>query len=95
MFSAKKTSTTTMLRENLIDENDPEIATVSPTDDIGAELDARLKVNNIEVLNETDDERKQRLAIQEKWDNWVMIGYTCVVATAGEFMCSSLNCSMV
>ena len=75
------------LNETLIDENDVELPSKErAAAEEFAEIDARLKENGIEMLNETDEEKKKRLTIQEKWDKWVMIGYTCVVATAGEFV---------
>jgi hypothetical protein len=91
MFSWKKQpfsptgQTPTMLKEHLIDENDVELAPkATPADDIGAELDAKLQECNIELLNETEEEKKERLTLQEKWDNKVMLAYTCTVAVASE-----------
>lgn len=87
--------TPTMLKEHLIDENDVELAPkTAPTsaEDIGAELDAKMKECSIEMYDETDEERKERLTIQEKWDNRVMVAYTCIVAIAGEYgACSSVG----
>lgn len=81
-----------MLNEHLIDENDVELApkaTPTSADDIGAELDVKLQECNIELLNETEEEKKERLTLQEKWDNKVMIAYTCVVAVASELVATS------
>ena len=84
-------SSPSWLNETLIDENDVELpAKEQAAMEEFAELDARLKDNGIEVRNETDEERKERLTTQGKWDKWVMIGYTSVVAAAGEF---SRTCS--
>lgn len=94
MFSHNKQAfsptgqTPTMLEEHLIDENDVELAPkAAPTtaDDIGAEIDAKMIACNIQMLEETDDEKRERLSVQEKWDSRVMIAYTCFVATAGEY----------
>jgi hypothetical protein len=73
----------TWLSESLINKDEVELPNVSSTaEDPGAILDSQLEQMNIAVLNETEMERRERLTVQEKWDRWVMIGFTCFV-TAG------------
>ena len=80
MFTNKRNPA--MLKEHLIDENDveltPRAAPPTTADDVGAEIDD--KIREWGILDETYEEKKKRLM----WDNRIMLGYTCVVATAGE-----------
>ncbi|KAL7520501.1 hypothetical protein ACHAWX_005220 [Stephanocyclus meneghinianus] len=73
-----------MLSESLIDDDDVELPSIaSSLDDPGAELDNQLKLLSITCPNETTEERQERLKNQEKWDRWVLFGYTCFVAASG------------
>jgi len=75
-----------MLSESLIDDDDVELPSIESSldDDPGAELDNQLKLLNITCPNETTEERLERLKNQEKWDRWVLFGYTCFIAASGE-----------
>lgn len=81
-----------MLKERLIDEHDVEMPSrEAPQVDDNVDLVSQLNENKVEILNETEVEKKGRLTAQNQWDRWVMVGYTSFVAVAGK--CSGVRCS--
>lgn len=75
-----------MLKEHLIDKHDVEMPSREvPQVDENIDLVAKLNENKIEILNETEVEKKGRLTAQEQWDRWVLVGYTSFVAVAGKY----------
>lgn len=75
-----------MLKEHLIDKHDVEMPSrEAPQVDENVDLVAQLNENKIEILHETEVEKKGRLTAQEQWDRWVLVGYTSFVAVAGKY----------
>ena len=77
------------LSDNLLSHDDidlPESSSTSSDDDSPeAQIDRSLeRLNIVCPEEETAEERKERMSENERWDRWVLFGYTCVAAAASK-----------
>jgi len=75
------------LSDNLLSHDDIDLlespSTSSDDDSPEAQIDRSLaRLNIVCPEEETAEERKERMSENERWDRWVLFGYTCVAAAA-------------